>query len=253
MKAYKFRDSEILIQTEAETNVEGRVEVDPCMFDEGYTLAGATGFYVWEAAEAFTTLLSGKATGIVPLGNSSPFSREFILSEIESLCSRISQGARIVELGSGTGLAGLAAALLGGRVTLTDLPSLVEHSLKIDVELNSRPSAKDSKYWKIGRGRVECDTLDWTLPVPDRFAHYDIALAADTIWLKDLLEPFVRTASSLSSELWLAYLERAGENSKLFVKKQNVDDTLAQYGWRKAMTFGLRQKGRICVVQKWMK
>lgn len=63
-------------------------------------------------------------------------------------------GKTVVELGSGTGLVGIAASMLGaGEVHLTDLPYALKNT-RANVDLN-KPSLK---------GRVICEELDWCVP-----------------------------------------------------------------------------------------
>lgn len=85
---------------------------------------------------------------------------------------------RVLELGSGTGLVGIAAACLWGMpVTLTDLPEIVnnlERNLKLNHDLVQ-------KY----HGSVEARTLNWadTSDTPTSVEHqYLTILAADPIY-----------------------------------------------------------------------
>lgn len=94
----------------------------------------------------------------------------------ESVCT-------VLELGAGTGLAGLAAAAVWGRgVVLTDLPE-IERNLSRNVKSNAEVLAK------VG-GRAVSGILDWThseaLVVPGLTRNCDmkfsVILAADTIY-----------------------------------------------------------------------
>ena len=76
---------------------------DPHFFDEDYSVAATTGFCrAWEGAEVLTRLMASD----------------------ETLRGRL-RGKRVVELGAGVGLCGLAAAAAGAHVMLTDLPAVV--------------------------------------------------------------------------------------------------------------------------------
>lgn len=52
------------------------------------------------------------------------------------------KGKKVIELGCGTGVAGLAAALQGAHVLLTDLPSVVEGAVQRNISRNSTRFAR---------------------------------------------------------------------------------------------------------------
>lgn len=91
----------------------------------------------------------------------------------------------ILELGSGTGLAGIAAAAIfqNASVVLTDL-DIALPALRHNVSLNSE--------WIPDKVSVkECD---WEKPPEDVLkGPYDCIIAADCVWLEQLVEPFVST------------------------------------------------------------
>lgn len=84
---------------------------------------------------------------------------------------------RVLELGSGTGLAGFAALLLGKAtsVTLTDYHQGVLNTLKANMELNIPAQARD---------RVLISKLDWRDPSPREVEphSFDTVLAADCVF-----------------------------------------------------------------------
>ena len=97
--------------------------------------------------------------------------------------------ARILELGAGVGLAGLAAALVAApdaEVALTDLPENLG-LLRQNVDANG-----------LG-GRVRVDALDWTAPLPAAFASapWDLVLGADVVHWEGLFAPLTRTITAL--------------------------------------------------------
>lgn len=91
----------------------------------------------------------------------------------------------ILELGSGTGLAGIAAAATfqNTRVMLTDL-DIALPALRHNVSLNRQA---------IG-DRVSVKECDWENPSEDFLkCPYDCIIAADCVWLEHLVKPFVST------------------------------------------------------------
>lgn len=110
--------------------------------------------------------------------------------------SKLPLGSRALELGSGTGLVGIAAAVvLGANVTLTDLPEIVPN-LSHNVSLNS-----SNPHLPPSVGSMSVQVLDWTnQPIPeDEGDKYPLVLAADPLYspahprlLVRVLEEWVR-------------------------------------------------------------
>lgn len=98
---------------------------------------------------------------------------------------------RALELGSGTGLVGLAFAALQGKsanVHLTDLPEIVPnlaHNTALNVELLTSTQAT-----------VTTGVLDWSVvpsPSPSTDERYDVILAADPLYSPDHPRLLVQT------------------------------------------------------------
>eukprot|EP01066_Platyproteum_vivax_P015564 Platyproteum_vivax@DN6863_c0_g1_i2.p1 len=101
---------------------------------------------------------------------------EFVQERIE--------GKRVLELGAGKGLAGLSAALLGASyVALSDQP-YCQSQLQASIQLNGLRSA-------------EAWVLDWNRPKESILSLYkfDVILAADVVWLENLVKPLASTIS----------------------------------------------------------
>ncbi|KAL8479547.1 hypothetical protein ACS0TY_026447 [Phlomoides rotata] len=112
--------------------------------------------------------------------------------ESETLSLR---GKNVVELGSGCGLVGCIAALLGARVILTDLPDRLK-LLKKNVEANL--------YGNV-RGSAIVDELTWgdhldrvfTNPLPDFVFGSDVVYSEGAV--KDLIETLVELCGKLTT------------------------------------------------------
>lgn len=108
------------------------------------------------------------------------------------LTERVATGRSCVEIGCGLGLVGLAAALSGGRVTLTDYD---DDALRL-AELNLRQN---------GVTGADFTHLDWRTPSLGRT--FDVVLAADVLYERRSLEPVlgaVETLLSPSGTAWIA-------------------------------------------------
>ncbi len=95
------------------------------------------------------------------------------------------QGKRVLELGSGSALCGIAATCFNPRtVYITDLPDMLP-SCKLNVELNGSLIPEGCK--------VDIFALDWFHP-PDNFTDtpYDVILATDVVYVPELYEPFIK-------------------------------------------------------------
>jgi hypothetical protein len=135
--------------------------VDPNFFDDGYTVAATTGFCrVWEGAEVLTRLLEDD-------------------SDVDASLRRRVAGKRVLELGAGVGLCGIAAASAGAHVMCTDLEAVVEGVIYRNIGENTdtfsetgtltTPSSSSSPPWRMSEhiaggngGTCVAQVLDWT-------------------------------------------------------------------------------------------
>lgn len=188
--------------------------VDAHLFDPDYTIAGSTGFLLWPGTWVLLELLRGGQPDAPQL-------------------SKLLHGKRVLELGAGTGLAGLCAAAAGAHVLMTDLPSVVDGILTGNVARNDataqlsssqagpQPSASSDTAtgtahgpWPastpIGRegGTATAMPIDWSEPLAAQLdaaasrrgldaSTADVLLACDVVWLQELLEPFRDTVVGL--------------------------------------------------------
>eukprot|EP01067_Filipodium_phascolosomae_P007208 Filipodium_phascolosomae@DN5709_c0_g1_i1.p1 len=120
----------------------------------------------------------------------------------------------VLELGAGVGLAGLSAAALGAeQVHLTDLtycrPTLQNNIQKNDTEwsMSENPDVKKCAYrttefeldWKTFG---ECDGAS---NAASNVGSYSLILAADVIWIDNLIKPFVKTLKCLLERQYVIF------------------------------------------------
>lgn len=130
-------------------------------------------FQLWPAATALVSLLDNHR--IDPTN-----------SPLSATLSR--RPLRILELGSGTGIVGIvAAATLGGNVTITDLPHVVPN-LRFNADANKGVVGPTG-------GAVSVAALRWghadDVAVIGR--EFDVILASDVVYHDNLYEPLLET------------------------------------------------------------
>ncbi|XP_019412018.1 PREDICTED: protein-lysine methyltransferase METTL21B [Crocodylus porosus] len=106
------------------------------------------------------------------------------------------RGKQVIELGAGTGIVGILATLLGGDVTLTDLPLALEQ-LQENVARNVPAEHM---------ARVRIRALSWGLDHEQFPSGYDVILGADIIYLRDTYPLLLRTLQHLSGPGSTIYL-----------------------------------------------
>ncbi|XP_039370217.1 EEF1A lysine methyltransferase 3 isoform X4 [Mauremys reevesii] len=118
-------------------------------------------------------------------------------------------GKKVIELGAGTGIVGILATLLGGDVTITDLPLALEQ-IQENVHRNV-PAAHSA------RARV-C-ALSWGLDHEEFLRDYDFILGADIVYLKDTYPLLIRTLRHLCgphSTIYLSSKMRQEHSTAMF-------------------------------------
>ncbi|OAY60744.1 protein-lysine methyltransferase METTL21E [Manihot esculenta] len=155
-------------------------------------------FQLWPAATTLLTLLD----------HHSSHSATSQLSPILAALSSNTRPLNVLELGSGTGLAGIAAAItLGANVTVTDLPNVIPN-LQFNVDANANTVALHGGSVKVaplrwgedGDGDVEIIGKD-----------FDLILASDVVYHDHLFEPLLYTLRVLMG------LGEEEEKKKVFV------------------------------------
>ncbi|KAM7529713.1 hypothetical protein LguiB_033123 [Lonicera macranthoides] len=150
-------------------------------------------FQLWPAATTLVTLLDNHRCHPT---TTSPLSA--LLNTLQS-----PRRLRILELGSGTGLVGIAAAaILGANVTVTDLPHVIPN-LQFNAEANSAVLA-------IHGGSVDVAALDWgeNEHMEAIGREFDLIIGSDVVYHDHLYEPLIETLRffMLGSEMKIVFL-----------------------------------------------
>ncbi|KAL7370025.1 hypothetical protein ABVT39_016665 [Epinephelus coioides] len=98
------------------------------------------------------------------------------------------KGKAAIELGAGTGLVGIVAALLGAKVTITDRAPALDF-LSANVKENLPPDSQ---------GSVVVSELTWGVGL-DRYpaGGFDLVLGADIVYLENTFVPLLQTLEHL--------------------------------------------------------
>lgn len=130
------------------------------------------------------------------------------------------RGKRAVELGSGCGIAGMAAALMGCDVLLTDIPAVLP-ILKRNVKRNFQSLTRADA--ELAPGRIKVAQLVWGnrrhIEGCGRGRPYDVIVAADLVYLEEVVEPLISTMRALAGAgtlIALGYKLRQDEAHALF-------------------------------------
>ena len=114
---------------------------------------------------------------------------------------RLSRSTRVIELGAGTGVAGIAAAVLlrhndpsarAGAVLLTDVAAAVP-GLRHTIELNMGVGDGTEGPLPVTAGALDWTRCDEDLRALGETEPFDVVVAADVVWVAHLIRPFVTT------------------------------------------------------------
>lgn len=144
---------------------------------------------------------------------------QLLLRYIEKV-PNIVKNKRVIELGSGCGIVGVAAAICGCKeVIMTDLAYALP-LMRENVDINR-------VAWKDTDVVVSCKECDWFQPPPvdELLGHYDskadVLLVADCVWLSSLIAPLLRTLklyTTESTDVFITYQQRGKEAHDLFME-----------------------------------
>ena len=236
--------------------------MDPHFFDEGYTLAGSTGFTIWTGTRLLIeTLCWEKSRSRSCSTDEQQHDEDHVsahdrLKEIQSSILK----ARVIELGAGVGVVGTYLAACGGNVLITDLPTLVENAIddnlqrnsmedtmkEPEVNLDAPPSWLGTNVYRIGKGFANSASLDWTIPIQDQLTldqcqSIDYIIASDVVFLVSMLTALLDTVASIfesssanNPSFILSFQRRDsqdGEDSESFTTVKRVVRDVKERGW----------------------
>ena len=145
---------------------------------------------------------------------------KYIENDPREYCFEKLRGKRLIELGSGCGLAGLACMMRGAITTLTDLAVVVESLTSANAHVNDMtftllPSTSSkpftlllkkiythcmSNFSSVELHRPLVEALDWTAEYPTPEKAYDIVLLTDCVFSPHLAKPLVKQLLRLSGK-----------------------------------------------------
>ena len=215
--------------------------VDPNFFDQGYSMAGATGFLVWTGSRLLIEALTW------PQDNDCE-RLKLIQNHVKK-----DDATRIIELGAGVGVVGTYLSAAGSHVLLTDLSTLVENAIDVNLDRNERilsnfstddSKAKTCPSWlengrRIGKGWADATPLDWTQPIGEQLTEeqassIDLIVASDVVFLASMMKSLFDTVAALfkaavdnKPSFILSFQKREAKDGKDSLAFTTVDGILA--------------------------
>lgn len=129
---------------------------------------------LWEAARALAELLHGLPDG---------------------------QGRRLLELGAGLGAPGLAAAMNGYQVTISDYEDVILDFERVSAAANGLT------------GKVDCVMLDWLKP--PAMAPFDVLVGAEILFREEFFQPLLQVFDSYLHPDGVIYLAHDSRRQSL--------------------------------------
>ncbi|XP_032883674.1 EEF1A lysine methyltransferase 3-like [Amblyraja radiata] len=126
-------------------------------------------------------------------------------------------GKKVIELGSGTGIVGILATLLGGDVTLTDQPSVLRQ-IEFNVATNV-PKSNPSRA-------IVCP-LRWGENQSEFPADFDVILGSDIVYSPLHFQGLIQTLRHLSSHTTVIYI--SSKMREVMGAKEFHEKILPQY------------------------
>jgi hypothetical protein len=210
---------------------------DPFFFEKGFYLEAKTGFQPWPGTrlmiEAFTCMKSERM--------------KYWQTRLAS------NDLTILEVGAGVGIVGACLAAVGGKVLVTDLPVLVEHSIGPNLKRNEhRVNEGDARgkhldfflesheYSRIEDGWAQAVVLDWFRPISEQLPHktssaFDVIVACDCMWMRKLIDPLFSVISTLFQqslkETSFLFTYQRRNMLGVFIGMEELLERIEQRGW----------------------
>lgn len=198
-------------------------DIDPNFFDRDSTVAVMTGPQrVWPGAEKLM---------------------KFMLADEGKLLPSPSEGV-VIELGSGVGYVGLGLSVVRPvRICVTDVAHHVTDMLLPTIrDVGHHKAPQAGLYYPVGCGEAAAMGLYWGRPLSSYFTaerpkgdEIKLILAAECVWLKELLDPFLSTTQELldanpQAYMVLAFVDRSTPKSTVFASRQDLDVCMEKWG-----------------------
>uniref|UniRef100_UPI00398F3998 elongation factor Ts, mitochondrial isoform X7 n=1 Tax=Pristiophorus japonicus TaxID=55135 RepID=UPI00398F3998 len=178
-----------MMQTQVEEHLWSVFPMDDGLFSDYYTEESSYEFcgHVLKITQIFSADLGVAA----PVWDAGLALCQYFEEQKTSFC-----GKKVIELGAGTGIVGILAVLLGGDVTITDLPCALKQ-IKNNISANVPSSCAHRSQvcalsWGRDHGRFPTD--------------YDFVLGTDIVYLPETYSSLVQTLQHLAAHRATIYL-----------------------------------------------